>query len=164
MKKGISVAIIMTMVILFSYTASSCAEKQVDINTASLKKLQEIYGIGPAYGERIINYREKSIFENLDELKNIKGIGEVTLKKIKNQDKACIRKENNKNSSKERIKTNPIKINNPKDIKTPYTDYKSVVKQNTFKILTIYGIFIVLLCALTYLRKKYREGYKNEFG
>lgn len=68
------------------FVSASC----VDINTASLEELQNLIGIGPAYSERIIEYREDSKFEDLDELINIKGIGDITLEKIKAQDLAGV--------------------------------------------------------------------------
>jgi competence protein ComEA len=56
---------------------------KININTASQKQLEMISGIGPVLAGRIIEYRNKQKFESVDELVRIKGIGPVTLEKIR---------------------------------------------------------------------------------
>ena len=56
----------------------------VNINTATSAELQTLDGIGPAYAERIIEYREENGgFDSIEELINIKGIGEKRLANIR---------------------------------------------------------------------------------
>lgn len=56
----------------------------LNVNKAGQKELQKLPGIGPAYAERIIQYRrENGSFSKKDELLNIKGIGKKRLAKIK---------------------------------------------------------------------------------
>ncbi|ANU14940.1 Late competence protein ComEC, DNA transport [Planococcus halocryophilus Or1] len=59
----------------------------IDINIASSAELQEISGIGETYAKAIIDKRP---FENIEQLIDIKGIGQGTLDAIQEQGLACI--------------------------------------------------------------------------
>lgn len=59
----------------------------IDVNIASSAELKEISGIGDAYAQAIIDQRP---FKNLEELTDIKGIGQGTLEAIQQQGLACI--------------------------------------------------------------------------
>lgn len=49
----------------------------VNINTADAEKLATLKGIGPALAQRIIEYREQNgTFKTVDEIKNVRGIGD----------------------------------------------------------------------------------------
>ena len=63
------------------------ASEKIDINTATLEQLDELTGIGPKYAQAIIDARP---FSNINELVEVKGIGEKTLEKIKGQGLACV--------------------------------------------------------------------------
>lgn len=55
---------------------------QININTASLDRLQLLNNIGPVKARRIIEYRQANgQFTSIEELANIKGIGSVTIDK-----------------------------------------------------------------------------------
>ena len=57
---------------------------RININTATSQELQTLQGIGPAMAQRIIEYRQTSgRFSTVDDLTNVKGIGEKTLEKIR---------------------------------------------------------------------------------
>lgn len=56
----------------------------VNINTADIEELQLLPGVGKTYAERILEYRKTNgNFTSVEELINIKGIGEKRLEKIK---------------------------------------------------------------------------------
>lgn len=56
----------------------------MNINTANQSELDELPGIGPSIAERIIEYREEhGNFEKIEDLQNVKGIGEAKYSEIK---------------------------------------------------------------------------------
>lgn len=58
----------------------------ININTASSSELQSLTGIGEVKARAIIEYREQNGgFSSVDELINVKGIGEKTLEKIRDR-------------------------------------------------------------------------------
>lgn len=58
--------------------------EKININTANLEELQKLPGIGPSKAQAIIDYREKvGEFKSIEEIKNVKGIGEKTYEKLK---------------------------------------------------------------------------------
>ena len=56
----------------------------VNLNTATVAQLETLPGIGPATAQRILEYRQKSGgFKKVEELMNVRGIGEASFLKIK---------------------------------------------------------------------------------
>jgi competence protein ComEA len=56
----------------------------LNLNTASKQELMKLPGVGEATAERILLYREENgKFRKIEELKNVKGIGEKKFQKIK---------------------------------------------------------------------------------
>jgi len=63
--------------------AKNKIQTKVNINTATSDELQTLPNIGPKTAQAIIKYRKKHKFKNVDELLEVKGIGEKTLKKLR---------------------------------------------------------------------------------
>lgn len=58
----------------------------ININTATQTELELLPGIGPSTATKIIDYREENgKFENIEEIKNVPGIGEAKYENIKNK-------------------------------------------------------------------------------
>lgn len=56
----------------------------IDLNTATTEDLDTLPGIGMVRAQDIIRYREEhGFFNNINELKNVKGIGDSTFEQIK---------------------------------------------------------------------------------
>ncbi|MCK4250328.1 helix-hairpin-helix domain-containing protein [candidate division WOR-3 bacterium] len=56
---------------------------QISINDVDAGELEDLPGIGPSLANRIVEYRNMhGRFENLENLKNVKGIGNKLFQKI----------------------------------------------------------------------------------
>lgn len=67
----------------------SNANTKININTANKNQLTSITGIGESTANKIIQYREKNgKFKNIEEIKNVSGIGELKYNNIK--DYICV--------------------------------------------------------------------------
>jgi competence protein ComEA len=71
------------------YPAAGSARKElnatvmVNINSAGKSQLTQLPGIGPAIAERIIESRNDSPFNSVDDLLRVKGIGPAKLERIR---------------------------------------------------------------------------------
>jgi len=97
--------------LLFSpFLFFACGAELVDINTAPLTQLDDLMGIGPALGQKIIDSRP---YTSVDDLLKVQGIGPKNLEKIKQQGIACVNcQEMSTNTSTEDAET----ANNTKQI------------------------------------------------
>ncbi|MBQ9487070.1 MAG: helix-hairpin-helix domain-containing protein [Selenomonadaceae bacterium] len=58
----------------------------ININTADAKELEKLKGVGPAIAGRIIEYRESNgAFKSIEEIKKVRGIGEKTFEKMRDE-------------------------------------------------------------------------------
>jgi len=64
--------------------APATEKATLNLNAATLDQLATLPGIGPKVAERILEYRTKNGgFKKIEELMNVKGIGEKSFLKIK---------------------------------------------------------------------------------
>jgi competence protein ComEA len=64
--------------------AKEMSETPVNLNTATAAQLETLPGVGAATAQRILEYRQKSGgFKKIEELMNVRGIGEVNFLKLK---------------------------------------------------------------------------------
>lgn len=66
-----------------SSTSTSQGGGKININKATSNELQNLPGIGPSKAEAIIAYREESgLFQTIDDLKLVTGIGDKTFERL----------------------------------------------------------------------------------
>ena len=66
--------------------AKAAPAPAVNINTAPAEQLERLPGVGPKTAARIVEYRQKNGgFKKVEELMNVRGIGEKAFLKMKNQ-------------------------------------------------------------------------------
>lgn len=57
--------------------------RKISISTASIEELDELPGIGPGIAKRIVEYRNTIPFTCVEDIMNVKGIGQKLFDKIK---------------------------------------------------------------------------------
>jgi comEA protein len=66
--------------------SSSASTEKINLNSATLEQLQTLPGIGPVIAKSIIDHRTKvGKFNRIEEVINIRGIGEKKFQKIKDR-------------------------------------------------------------------------------
>lgn len=66
--------------------AKAAPAQVVNINTAPAEQLERLPGVGPTTAARIVEYRQKNGgFKKIEELMNVRGIGEKAFLKMKPQ-------------------------------------------------------------------------------
>jgi competence protein ComEA len=64
--------------------ATATPAAPVNLNSATAVQLESLPGIGPSAAKRILEYRQKNgAFKKIEELMNVKGIGEKSFLKLK---------------------------------------------------------------------------------
>lgn len=64
----------------------AAAPEKVNLNTAGVDELTTLPGIGKAYAERIVEFRQKNgPFKKVEDVLNVRGIGEKTFERIKDR-------------------------------------------------------------------------------
>lgn len=69
-----------------SQDAKAAPAQVVNLNTAPAEQLERLPGVGPSTAARIIEYRQKNGgFKKIEEVMNVRGIGEKAFLKMKSQ-------------------------------------------------------------------------------
>jgi competence protein ComEA len=66
-----------------SKKAEELAGKTINVNRASLAELQQLPGVGPKIGQRIVDERSRKSFASVNDLRRVAGIGAKTLEKLR---------------------------------------------------------------------------------
>lgn len=78
--------LVLALALVLALPLNAQETDKVNINEATVEQLAEIKFIGPAIAERIVEYRtEEGPFGELEDLMKVKGIGQKTFDKIKDQ-------------------------------------------------------------------------------
>ena len=81
---ALTLAFILSPCLLMAQSPSTPPTAKVNINTATVDELQTLPGIGATIAQRIVEYRNThGPFQKVEDLLNVKGIGEKKLEKIK---------------------------------------------------------------------------------
>lgn len=93
-RKRITQALVLTLLFGLTYApalasaqaSKASATEKVNLNTATEEQLQTLPGIGPSVAKRIIDHRNKNgKFTKIEEILNIRGIGEKKFQRIKDR-------------------------------------------------------------------------------
>jgi competence protein ComEA len=78
--------LMLTPVSALAQKGKAVSTEKVNLNTASVEQLQTLPGVGPAMANKILEHRSKiGKFTKIEELLNVKGIGEKKFQKMKDR-------------------------------------------------------------------------------
>ena len=79
-----SLIFVLAVLLLASFYQPVMASKgKININTASKKELTTLKGVGDKIADRIIEYREAHPFKKIEDLMDVKGMGQKVFDKNK---------------------------------------------------------------------------------
>jgi competence protein ComEA len=76
-------ASIVALASVLGLAAQVAAGERVNLNTATQEELVALPGLGPAKAKAIIDYRAAHPFRTVDEVKNVRGIGDHLYESLK---------------------------------------------------------------------------------
>jgi comEA protein len=82
----VCLGLVLTPLSAYAQRTKAVSTEKVNLNTASLEQLQTLPGVGPAMAKKIVEHRAKiGKFTKIDEILNVKGIGEKRFQKMKDR-------------------------------------------------------------------------------
>ena len=82
---GIGIAGLLAAMLTTAAPSAAADAAQVNLNTASVEELEALPGVGPSKAKAIVEYRTAHPFETIEEMKNVRGIGDATFEDLKDQ-------------------------------------------------------------------------------
>jgi competence protein ComEA len=88
LRRTVAIGMAVVMAALMAATPAVAATEpapadKIDLNSATVEQLDSLPGVGPTLAGRIVEYREEAgRFGTIEELLNVKGIGEKNFQKI----------------------------------------------------------------------------------
>ncbi|MDE0144336.1 MAG: helix-hairpin-helix domain-containing protein [Nitrospira sp.] len=78
---------IMALMLIVSLSGMGfAADSQVDLNTSTVKELQQLPGIGKGLAKRIVDYRTANgPFKTVEDLIRVKGVGKKTFARMQDR-------------------------------------------------------------------------------
>lgn len=75
----------LALVLALAPAVQGATSGMIDLNAASEAELVSLPGVGPAKAKAIVEYRQTNPFRNVEELMNVRGIGESTFANLKDK-------------------------------------------------------------------------------
>jgi comEA protein len=83
---ALCLGLVFSSVSVLAQKPGPAATEKINLNSATVEQLQSLPGIGPVTAKSIVDYRTKAgKFNRLEEIINVKGIGEKKFQKIKDR-------------------------------------------------------------------------------
>lgn len=78
-KRTLAVLSIFAVLVMFSVNVYAQEKGKVNINTATVKELVQLKGVGNQYAQKIVSYREaEGPFKKPEDIMNVQGVGQKT--------------------------------------------------------------------------------------
>ncbi len=83
---ALGIALVLAPAAALAQTGAVSTGEKINLNTATVEQLQVLPGVGPATAKSIVEYRNKvGKFNKIEEILNVKGIGEKKFQRIKDR-------------------------------------------------------------------------------
>ena len=83
---ALCLGLVLSSVSVLAQKAGPASPEKINLNTATVEQLQTLPGIGPVIAKSIVEHRTKvGKFNRIEEVINVKGVGEKKFEKIKDR-------------------------------------------------------------------------------